>query len=392
MPVTAPTPVAATPPNATPETRITGLDGIRGAMTLMVVVSHFFAEVPNGVPGLAVGWLGVVGFYVLSGFLIGRLILDKKDCKNFVLVFYVRRFCRMMPAFFVVLFAVFAIYWTIGHLDWVEFHPPFPLWTYATFTQNFYMISAGSIGPHWLAPTWTLAVEEHFYLVAPAALMFTPRRHLMKGLIALAVISLGLRIAVFGFGLAPYLAGRVLLPMVADTLIAGIMCAVLIKRTDIDWTKYDLLLRLAAPVCITLATVSAALDRAFKTEFFPTIGTTLLAIGAAGLILSIMRGAPEAKRFESPILCFFGHMSYCIYLTHLAVLGLLHGLLLGATPDMATGQQFLVTVLALPVTVLVGWLLYKAVEEPGLNYGRRWAWSKERRASAEPLMHNIATA
>jgi peptidoglycan/LPS O-acetylase OafA/YrhL len=296
----------------------------------------------------------------------------------------------MMPAFFVVLLALFAIYTIWGHLPWVEYHPAFPLWTYATFTQNFYMVADGSIGPHWLAPTWTLAVEEHFYLVAPAALMFTPRRHLMKGLMGLAVLALGLRIAVFWFGVWPPLAGRVLLPMLADTLIAGIASAVLLRRKDIDWSRYDYALRLSAPVGIVLAALGSAVDRQFGTHFFPTVGTSLIAIASAGLILAIMRGAPEAKRFESPILCFFGHMSYCIYLTHLAVLGLMHGLILGATPDLATWQQAAVTTLAFPVTVAVGWLLYKAVEEPGLNYGRRWAWSKERRASAEPL--DVASA
>jgi peptidoglycan/LPS O-acetylase OafA/YrhL len=69
----------------------------------------------------------------------------------------------------------------------------------------------------------------------------------------------------------------------------------------------------------------------------------------------------------------------------LAVLGLMHGILLGATPDIATWTQIAVTVAALPIAVLVGWVLYRAVEEPGLNYGRRWAWSKERRSGAEPV-------
>jgi peptidoglycan/LPS O-acetylase OafA/YrhL len=288
-------------PGAGLDARISGLDGIRGVMTLMVVISHFFAEVPNGIRGFSVGWIGVVGFYVLSGFLIGRLILDKKDCKNFVVVFYVRRFCRMMPAFFVVLLVIYAIYWNFGHLAWVEYHPPFPLWTYATFTQNFYMIHANALGPHWLGPTWTLAVEEHFYLVAPAALMFTPARHLAKALVAVAIGAVLFRIAVFGFGVFPQPVGRVLLPAVADTLAIGLLAAVLIRRSDIDWTRYDFALRLAGPIGFTVAALLAAIDRTSGSDLFSIIGTTAIALGSGGLILSIVRGAPEAKRFENPI-------------------------------------------------------------------------------------------
>jgi peptidoglycan/LPS O-acetylase OafA/YrhL len=375
----------AAQPGSGLDARITGLDGFRGAMTLMVLVSHFFAEVPNGIAGLSLGWIGVVGFYVLSGFLIGRLILDRKDCANFVTVFYMRRICRMIPAYVIVLLAVYSIYWSYGHLAWVEYHPPFPLWTYATFTQSLYMVHVNALGPHWLAPTWTLAVEEHFYLIAPAALMFTPARHLMKALIAVAVSSVLFRISVFGFGMFTPAAGRVLLPAVADTLAIGLMAAVLIRRTDIDWPRYDLSLRVAGPVSFTLAALLAAVDRIKGTDLFSMFGATAIALGCAAMILAIVRGAVEAKRFEIPALCSVGHMSYCIYLTHLAVLGLMHGLILGGTPDIKTWQQVVVTIAAVPVSIAVGWALYRSVEEPGLHYGRRWQWSRERREGAEPV-------
>ena len=50
----------------------------------------------------------------------------------------------------------------------------FPLWSYLTFTQNFFMISTDSIGPRWLAPTWTLSVEEQFYIFAPLVFVLVP--------------------------------------------------------------------------------------------------------------------------------------------------------------------------------------------------------------------------
>lgn len=369
------------------ETRVTGLDGIRGAMTLMVVVSHFFGEMPNGIGSTRVGWFAVIGFFALSGFLIGRLILERQHHANFFSVFYIRRILRMMPPFFVVLAVAYALFALIGDKHWAHIDVAFPVWTYATFTQNFYMIYQNALGPHWLAPTWTLAVEEHFYLVAPAALVFTPRRHLLKVLIAATIASLLLRATLLAAGMV--FPARVLFPAVADTIIIGIIAALAWKTDGIRWERWDLTLRAAAPVMLVAAAVLKLLDDRLGTILFPTLGTTLIAIGAACLILSILRGAPEAKRFETRFLCFFGHLSYCVYLTHMGVLGLMHGLILGARPDLATWQQLAVSLAALPVAVAVGWVLYKTVEEPCMHFARRFAWSK---TTPPPRTHSPALA
>jgi peptidoglycan/LPS O-acetylase OafA/YrhL len=367
---------AVTPP------RTPALDGIRGAFTLMVIVSHFFGEVPNGWDVAKVGWVGVIGYFALSGFLIGRLILERMAHVNFVTVFYVRRFLRLMPPYFIVLLAAYGIYGVAAHRHWVDVDHMFPAWTYLTFTQNFYMVHSGSIGPHWLAPTWTLAVEEHFYLIAPAALMFTPRRHLLKSLLVLGVASLALRIAIFEFGVLPSMAGRTLLACIADTIIAGMIAATLWKTEGFPWARYDVHLRAGAPVLLFVAALLQVIDNRIGTSLFATFGTTLMAIGLSCLLLALMRNAPEARRFESPLLCFFGHTAYCIYLTHLTVLGLMHGLILGSRPDVATPEQMLVTCAAFGVSISVGWAFYKTVEEPCMAYARRFTWSAAKRSTA----------
>ena len=55
----------------------------------------------------------------------------------------------------------------------------------------------------------------------------------------------------------------------------------------------------------------------------------------------------------------------------------MHGLILGTRPDIATLPQLLVTLAALPVATLVGWLLYKVIEEPCMHYAMRWTWSRD---------------
>ncbi|HEY1638009.1 MAG TPA: acyltransferase, partial [Rhizomicrobium sp.] len=86
--------------------RVPELDGLRGAASIMVVISHYFGEVAHGISATTFGWIGVNMFFVLSGYLIGKLILEKKDCANFFEVFYVRRFLRIIPVYMVTLIGV----------------------------------------------------------------------------------------------------------------------------------------------------------------------------------------------------------------------------------------------------------------------------------------------
>lgn len=60
-------------------------------MTILVLVSHYFGEVPHGITALMFGWIAVDMFFVLSGYLVGKLILEKQHNDNFFQVFYVRR-------------------------------------------------------------------------------------------------------------------------------------------------------------------------------------------------------------------------------------------------------------------------------------------------------------
>jgi peptidoglycan/LPS O-acetylase OafA/YrhL len=129
--------------------RIVALDGVRGLMTLFVVVSHLFAEVPGGVSALMFGWIGVDMFFVLSGYLVGKLILEKCSCGNFFSVFYVRRFLRTIPAYLITVLVVFGLF-KVCDPAWSEAEPLFPLWAFLTFSQPAFMDASESIGPHWL--------------------------------------------------------------------------------------------------------------------------------------------------------------------------------------------------------------------------------------------------
>src|SRR5271163_3729692 len=100
------------------ELRIAALDGVRGLMTIIVLLSHFFSEISNGFPRLGFGWLAVDMFFILSGFLIGRLIIEKMDSEKFFTVFIMRRVCRTIPSYMISVLIIFAMLWIFRAEPW----------------------------------------------------------------------------------------------------------------------------------------------------------------------------------------------------------------------------------------------------------------------------------
>jgi peptidoglycan/LPS O-acetylase OafA/YrhL len=79
--------------------RVIELDGLRGLAALAVIVAHYFGEVAHGFRIFTFGWLGVDVFFVLSGYLIGSLILEQQSQPGFLGVFYLKRAARIIPVY-----------------------------------------------------------------------------------------------------------------------------------------------------------------------------------------------------------------------------------------------------------------------------------------------------
>jgi peptidoglycan/LPS O-acetylase OafA/YrhL len=107
------------------------------------------------------GWSGVDLFFVLSGFLIGGILLDARESPNYFRVFYRRRVCRIFPVYFAFLVAFFlAAHFSQSANVQDFFRPPIPWLACATFIQNFWMAVHHNRGGIALNPIWSLAVEE----------------------------------------------------------------------------------------------------------------------------------------------------------------------------------------------------------------------------------------
>jgi peptidoglycan/LPS O-acetylase OafA/YrhL len=365
-------PAALAPDRTGADGRVVALDGLRGLAALLVVAAHYLGEVPSGLQALALGWLGVDLFFVLSGFLIGSIVLEARGRPGFARVFYLRRAARILPVYLVVVALTLAGLGALGPRPWTD--PALPAWTYLTFTQNIVMAGSGIEGSAWLLPTWTLAVEQQFYLLLPLLVCFAPARALpwlVGGGIAGAILF---RAAAAGWGPLP---GFVLLPARADLLLFGVGAAVLRHRgIALPMTALR-----AAPLAAALALLAVAATDVGG-ERFKLLGPTLAGFGSAAFILGVVAGAPEAQRYRGPAWRFFGTISYGLYLVHQPVAGLLHGLLLGARPDVGSAAAAAVTAAAFALSVLLAALSWRFLEAPLIRAARARPYGA--RAEAPP--------
>jgi peptidoglycan/LPS O-acetylase OafA/YrhL len=179
------------------------LDGMRGLAVILVLVFHFAWTFPGDDPEKAAsivdkiavhlhafmwsGWTGVDLFFVLSGYLITRgLVTDsKKPLGTRMKMFWMRRVLRIFPLYYAVIIVGTVITLALG-AQWV---PGLPYWLYM---QN-YVLAFDHEVMRWTAHFWSLAIEEQFYFVWPIVALIVSRRRLIPLILALVVLTVGLR-------------------------------------------------------------------------------------------------------------------------------------------------------------------------------------------------------
>ena len=219
-----------TPPRAD---RIPELDGLRGVAILLVIAYHYLEPLHTTARGwrfvalapARMGWMGVDLFFVLSGYLIGSILLANREAPSFFSTFYIRRFCRILPLYLPVVVVLFLVHHRASA------RPQPPLLEFLTFTHNFWVASAGTFGNTLLGFTWSLAVEEQFYLLLPALVRF----HRGMRFIAIVTGCIGLALLLrYAFLVAAggdaFLPIQVLLPTRLDPLMLGVAAAWLRAR------------------------------------------------------------------------------------------------------------------------------------------------------------------
>lgn len=159
------------------------LDILRGVAILLVLIYHSFIIRPTSKIDDTFFlisnslWIGVDLFFVISGFLITGILLDSKNKKGFFKLFWLKRILRIFPLYYcVVAFAIFVA----PRINFLSHFPNFSdnQWWYWTYLSNFHAIKVGSLKHQILSPTWSLAIEEQFYLLWPIVVYFLSRRKL----------------------------------------------------------------------------------------------------------------------------------------------------------------------------------------------------------------------
>jgi peptidoglycan/LPS O-acetylase OafA/YrhL len=266
---------------------------------ILVVISHAgIGLMDSG------GRVGVTLFFVLSGYLITRLLLKEYDRTGTIRLgaFYGRRALRLLPALFVYLAGVAVLAWSL--------RLALPLWEMtwppALYFANYVQLSGVDLHAH--THTWSLAVEEHFYLVWPLLILGGAVRRLRP-----FVIGVGLLLA-WRLAIGVFDPSWALVASDANAYALGFGClvAVLENREHLPSVH-----RLTGIISFALLIVFS---------MFPIGGGSALwlppvaAILSAGVILGVLEGDPAYMR--SRVLGWFGTISYALYLWHLPLMRL----------------------------------------------------------------------
>ena len=299
------------------------LDALRFFAVLGVMISHFW--IPQNLPWLLadldIGWLGVKLFFVLSGFLITGILLDNKHLiettnlapMHIIRQFYIRRFLRIFPIYYLVIAIAF----------FINIMPVRELWGWLiSYTTNIY-ITINNVWMGSFSHFWSLAVEEQFYLFWPLLIIFLPNKWIPKFIILAVLVALAYRFwayQIYRYEISPFNFKAATFTLASlDSLGMGAMVAYIwrIGSTPENLTK--LLSRLVLPLGLFLYIITLIL---YHYNIKPSVFFTLNDF-AASLIFSWLVSTAglgfkgKAGRFMStPSLIYLGKISYGIYVYH----------------------------------------------------------------------------
>jgi peptidoglycan/LPS O-acetylase OafA/YrhL len=317
------------------------LDGIRGIAVAFVMIAHFVPD--EVIYRLPLAIMGVQQFFVLSGFLITGILLRSRAgiasgsiaTSSAVLGFYARRFIRLMPLFYVTL----GVTWLLGLREVRDTLP----W-HLGYLSNVYVAATGE-WPGRLSHFWSLAVEEQFYFIWPAVILFTPRRYLLAALLGVAAVGPIFRIAGSALGI-DWMPLYTLPFGWLDSLAIGGVLAYALDTSTGDERIRRALSRLGfwvgVPV-VVLSCVDIARQTNWAAWFRPTLEPTVWACFFAWTIESTLRrrGSTSTAALRFRPLVYIGTISYGLYVLHTFASGLLDATLVPAglsTPSTVPGQ------------------------------------------------------
>jgi peptidoglycan/LPS O-acetylase OafA/YrhL len=338
------------------------MDGLRALAVFSVLYQHWFH------PVISVGSWGVILFFVISGFLITRSLLTLREngmpLRDAAVQFFTRRALRLFPAYYLVLALGVALSPEV--LDHWAF--------YAAYLSNVLLAVGGKFIP--LTPTWSLAVEEQFYIFWFFAVICMPVRLLRGSLIVTVSIAIAFRVI---FVTPGHVMAIYLLPSCGDALAIG---ALLCLAERAGWV----IIRGAgflASTCLAIA-VALSLSESVSSSIAFALSPLLIACASGWAVWQSRTGFGGwvGTLLGSRPVAYLGQISYGIYLYHMVTNELFHKVpflwRLGGTD----WPRFCVHVV---MTVALAALSYHVMEQPLLGLYR-----SKRVAEGSANFHTVA--
>lgn len=272
--------------------RSEGFDALRGMAVLLVIGHHHF--------GLTLGWTGPDIFFALSGYLLCGILLEQRTAPAYWRPFYARRAFRILPLYWLFL-AVVCCFATTQE----------SVWTYLTFTQTFAWALRGSVEAPPVGITWTLAIEEQFYLLLPVMVRFIPPRKLPWALLACAFAAPVWRLA---FVLTGHTHAAVcLLPCRAEGLFGGAFLAA--ARLEGGRSRLAELPRWLGPAAVLCLAVGWSIGGAAAVTWFNVL-LGFSAVSWVGVwLVFLTRDVQRLPAWLKPLV-LLGLGSYAVYLSN----------------------------------------------------------------------------
>ena len=356
--------------------RITRIDGIRAVAVVLVFAFH------TGFVNY--GWLGVHLFFVLSGFLITGILRRMRDEPHFWAPFYIKRAARILPPLLLVFGAA------------AYFYHAYPTRRPAVALDMLFLSNVAQVlypkSDYNLGLLWSLAVEEHFYLLWPIAIRFLSRTSILRILAVVIVLEPIARGIMTPFthdhNIVFYLT-----PFQLDGLAAGSLLALLVEnsantawlRRYSGWATF-----ISGLLIATLYPLVPSFNRDVNSILFNSIGYSLIILfGFALLAFTLFHPKTLLVRIlDHPWIVFVGTISYGIYLFHPLWLSffIVKGHKHGIHHDKLTAPFALLT------TILMAWLSFHFYEKPIIAWGRKLARRYEHGNHTEPASALVTTA
>ena len=367
------------------------------ALAALVVITHHFP--PVLLPGMDLGRIGVTLFFVLSGFLISRILLTLRESPPGVprseafRIFYARRALRILPLYYAVLLATTLLDSRMQKaFTW-----------HAFYLSNIKISYDGTINAIPMNHFWSLAVEEQFYLVWPALLLLLPRALIPRALAALVAIGPISRLALW-YSNGIYETAMFFSTSSLDALGLGAMLAWIRwshgVREEGSGNAYPNLAAIAGISGVLIITIYKFASTIIPSPFW-TVAMYVAVVPLGWALISFWLVARASSGFRGNVgrllafrpLVWLGLVSYGLYVYHPLIPRLSRILLAPLIPGLSVGNlpalmQWLVVIALSTVVASLSWVLF---ERPLNNLNRHFPYAKRvfvehcRRSQTRPL-------